>query len=999
MTIAFAARAIATGPFSKAPRDSTGRVTFRPIAVPLNIPPVDDRGHRGAARARSRRRAMPCDALREVLDAGASAGRERGVAATWWAALTEAHDEETLRTVDETCARALGGETSDGDDVEACAESVWACAFVLGSETWAEVGRTREAVREARRRRRGAGEDAEVDDGETVEVETERAVEVDGGRRVRVGRTKESSLHASVSGALRRERDARMKELETRRRPTDENVVRSCVIAAFVDAFEDEDALEYVAGIVASDVEEVEGSFEDALGAVIDAYDLSVRVEDVCARLRAALDERASVEIRRTVAVTSSGEDGVRRLASVVKIGGDVSRRQNRDSSDAAASLVGGSGFWEQEQRKKQLEEEERMSAVAQANIDAVELKRRKREEKAAKARLKAREAQLEEEIRNMEQLAIDAAYSKGASSKLGSRDISVAEFSMPHPRGGDDLLEGTSLSLTHGRRYGLVGRNGCGKSTLLRLLARKRVPGVPADLRIMYVAQDSSDDLSMCDSTAIEVLVKSDTRREILTKQLKDLQEHDEASVDLAIEKRIRNICEELKAIGATDAEERARRILRGLQFDAKQMHRPVNALSGGWRMRVSLARALFVNPDCLLLDEPTNHLDLEACLWLEQYLCGAFDGRTLVVVSHDRSFLDTVCTDVICIMNKKVTAYAGSYSTYEAVRDEQNARQQKLFEEQQAKKKQMQKFVDKHLHKGTSSMFDDGNAKKAKEMAKKMERMGALGNDGKKWKLSYDGAQKELTAPEIETGQFRFTFPDPGMPLGPNECVQFRDVRFEYDGEDAKTLFSGLSMPFDLTTRIALVGRNGAGKSTLMKLITGALEPTSGNVFRSGKLRVAYVTQHHVDQLDLSMTALEYALHIGGHTRPSPEHEQDARRRLGRLGISGSLQTQTIASLSGGQRSRVAWAVASWEDPHLLLLDEPTNHLDYESVNALAEAVNAFPGGVVFVSHDEYFIKCIEKCETLEVTGDADPGVIRHADDFDAYKRKAIRALRRWT
>ena len=823
---------------------------------------------------------------------------------------------------------------------------------------------------------------------------------------------------ASLSTTLEREFESEVTRVARRVRPTSADSMRACVRRAFAACsrlIDDDDAFEYVVSIVMSDVEERECSFEETLRGVIDAYDLDVDCERACDELRRALDSQSTTETTKTKQPTAAvvGDAGVvRKLAQVVKIGGDNGRRSAsaRDSVDAAAGVVGGDGFWEQEQRKQQQEHEERMQKIIDANAALVEQKRAKKAEKHAKARAAAAAAAATMEAQNMEQLSMSASHSKGASSKVGSRDISVSDFSVPHPRGGDDLLEGTQLSLTHGHRYGLCGRNGCGKSTLLRLLAMKRVPGVPADLRIMYVSQDSSDEFAHSELNPIEVLVKSDTRREYLNAQLAELQNHEDVSVDVSIEKRVREIVDELKAIGAADAHERARKVLRGLQFDPAKMERPVSALSGGWRVRVSLARALFVAPDCLLLDEPTNHLDLEACLWLEQYMCDAFDGRTLVVVSHDRSFLNAVCTDVLAIQNKKLTAYAGDFATYECVRDEQAERQQKMFDEQQAKKKQMQKFVDKHLHKGSTSMFDDGNAKKAKEMMKKMDRMGAMGHDGKKWKLSYDGVQKELTAPDTEGGGFKFAFPDPGVVPGSSESVQLRDVSFTYGGDPGSSasssaaLFHGLSFPIDCTTRLALVGKNGAGKSTLMKLVYGTLEPTRGNIFRSGRLRLSYVTQHHVDQLDLSATPLEYVLRIAGIERDVSsqsyeiEDEQNARRRLGRFGISGHLQTQTINLLSGGQRSRVAWAVATSNDPHIILLDEPTNHLDYDSVNALIDACNAFEGGLVFVSHDEHFVTSVENVNVLEVTGDGAPGATSYADDFESYKKKAIKALRKW-
>jgi ATP-binding cassette subfamily F protein 3 len=344
--------------------------------------------------------------------------------------------------------------------------------------------------------------------------------------------------------------------------------------------------------------------------------------------------------------------------------------------------------------------------------------------------------------------------------------------------------------------------------------------------------------------------------------------------------------------------------------------------AFSGGWRMRIALARALFIEPDLLLLDEPTNHLDLHAVLWLETYLLKW--PKTFIVVSHAREFLNTVVTDILHLHGKKLHAYKGDYDTFERTREEHLKNQMKAFETNEKARGHMQAFIDKFRY----------NAKRAslvQSRIKALERM-------------------EHVDAVVSDPDYKFEFPTPEDRPGP-PIISFSDASFGYPG--GPILFKNLNFGIDLDSRIAMVGSNGIGKSTILKLISGDLQPTSGTVFRSPKVRMAVFSQHHVDGLDLTVNPLLYMMRCFPGVP-----EQKLRSHLGSFGVSGNLALQSMYTLSGGQKSRVAFAKITFKKPHIILLDEPSNHLDLDAVEALIQGLLIFQGGVLMVSHDEHLI-----------------------------------------
>lgn len=365
---------------------------------------------------------------------------------------------------------------------------------------------------------------------------------------------------------------------------------------------------------------------------------------------------------------------------------------------------------------------------------------------------------------------------------------------------------------------------------------------------------------------------------------------------------------------------------------------------------MRIALARALFCVPDILLLDEPTNHLDLYSCLWLEKYLNECWSG-TVLIVSHQRDFLNAVATDILHLTNKKIDHYKGDFDNFENVRYQKLLQQQRAHEAQQSRVKHMQQFIDRFRY----------NAKRASLVQSRIKTL-----------------EKMVLVDEVlNDATLVLKFPDPD-PLTP-PILQFRDVSFGYP--DKRQLFKNVNLGIDLDSRVALVGANGTGKSTLLKLMAGDIEPTTGTILRHSKLRFAKFSQHFVDQLhDLTASPLEHFMQVY-----HPIAMQTARAHLGAFGLSGDLATRNITSLSGGQKSRLVFAILAWKNPHILLLDEPTNHLDIETIDSLCQALGLFKGGVLLVSHDERLISVV--CDQLWYFKDNE--VLIFDGEFGDYKK----------
>uniref|UniRef100_A0A2N9H8P7 ABC transporter domain-containing protein n=1 Tax=Fagus sylvatica TaxID=28930 RepID=A0A2N9H8P7_FAGSY len=512
-------------------------------------------------------------------------------------------------------------------------------------------------------------------------------------------------------------------------------------------------------------------------------------------------------------------------------------------------------------------------------------------------------------------------------------KDIHMENFNVSV--GGRDLIVDGAVTLSFGRHYGLVGRNGTGKTTFLRYMAMHAIDGIPANCQILHVEQEVVGD----DTSALQCVLNTDIERaQLLEEEAHLIAQQRESDFEGATGKsngelngvidkdatsqRLEEIYKRLDAIDAYSAESRAATILAGLSFSPEMQRKATKTFSGGWRMRIALARALFIEPDLLLLDEPTNHLDLHAVLWLETYLVKW--PKTFIVVSHAREFLNTVVTDILHLQGQKLSSYKGNYDIFERTREELLKNKQKAFESNERSRSHMQAFIDKFRY----------NAKRAslvQSRIKALDRMGYV--------------DEVVNDPDYK---FEFPTPDdrPGAPI-----ISFSDASFGYPG--GPILFKNLNFGIDLDSRIAMVGPNGIGKSTILKLIAGELQPSSGTVFRSAKVRIAVFSQHHVDGLDLTSNPLLYMMRC----YPGVP-EQKLRSHLGSLGVTGNLALQPMYTLSGGQKSRVAFAKITFKKPHILLLDEPSNHLDLDAVEALIQGLVLFQGGILMVSHDEHLI-----------------------------------------
>ncbi|MEG8039585.1 ABC-F family ATP-binding cassette domain-containing protein [Sphingomonas sp. LR60] len=480
---------------------------------------------------------------------------------------------------------------------------------------------------------------------------------------------------------------------------------------------------------------------------------------------------------------------------------------------------------------------------------------------------------------------------------------------------GGRTILDRASAALPPGSRVGLIGRNGAGKSTMVRVIAGLLEPDegsadMPRGARIGYIAQEAPAG----DATPLETVLAADTERAALLEEA-------EAFDGTGCMDRLGEVHDRLIAIDAYSAPSRAARILVGLGFDEEAQNQPLDSFSGGWKMRVALAALLFSQPDLLLLDEPSNHLDLEAVMWLEDFLKSY--RATIVVVSHERDFLNNVVDHILHLQGGKTTLYPGGYDAFERQRAERLAQLAAARANQDAQRAKLQDYVARNSARAST-------AKQAQSRAKMLAKMQPI-------------------AEAVNDPTLSFDFPNPTELRPPLITLDHAAV-----GYGETPILSRLNLRMDPEDRIALLGRNGNGKTTLARLLAAQLTPLAGEMSATGKMKVGYFTQYQVEELEADDTPLAHMTRVMPGASPAA-----VRGQLGRFGFSGDRATARVGSMSGGERARLALALVTREAPHLLILDEPTNHLDVDAREALVQALNAYTGAVLLVSHDRHMVE----------------------------------------
>jgi len=528
----------------------------------------------------------------------------------------------------------------------------------------------------------------------------------------------------------------------------------------------------------------------------------------------------------------------------------------------------------------------------------------------------------------------------------LSARDLTLR-------RGADPLFEKVNFTIFRGERVGLTGANGAGKSSLFAALSGELAPDsgdieLPASLKIAHVEQE----VSALDRPAIEFVLDGDAELRRVMSAIEDAERRD-AAMELA------ELYASLDAIDGYRAPARAAAIMHGLGFEASQHQRAVAEFSGGWRVRLSMARALNSRADLLLLDEPTNHLDLDAIVWLEEWLGST--PSTLIVVSHDREFLDAVIGRVLHIENRGIKAYSGNYTAFEQKRSEDLALQQSLKVRQARRIAEITSFVNRFRAQATK-------ARQAQSRLKMLERM-------------------ERIVPAHVDSPFEFEFAPPHKTPRPLLTVEGAAC-----GYGERIVIGGINASIGPQDRIALLGPNGAGKSTLTKMLAGETAPLAGRRTPAADLAIGYFAQQQLEQLNLSADAFWHMREMGGPDYAGGD-EQRVRDHLGKFGFQGDRAFEPVARFSGGEKARLTLALLVARRPNILLLDEPTNHLDIEMRHALTMALQGFEGGLIVVSHDRHLIKTV--ADTLWLAADGKLKVFDgDLDDYQAWLRARAKA-----